>query len=77
MAPLLVRGRWLSPVSMATVQHQLFSLSLYIPNGNTVQYSGNNSLALVHNKKLLKVGIHIIYPEIYTVIFKRSNRVLE
>lgn len=42
-----------------------------------VQYSGNNFLALVHNKKLLKVGIHIISPEIYTVLFKRSHRVLE
>lgn len=42
-----------------------------------VQYSGNNFLALVHDKKLLKVGIHIISPEIYTVIFKRNNRVLE
>lgn len=42
-----------------------------------MQYSGNNFLALVHNKKLLKVGIHIISPEIYTVILKRNNRVLE
>lgn len=42
-----------------------------------VQYSGNNFLALVHNKKLLRVGIHIISPEIYTVIFKHNNRVLE
>lgn len=61
---------------MATVLQQLSSLSLSSPHGNTVQYSGN-SLALVHNKKLLKVGIQIISPEIYTVIFKRNNRVLE
>lgn len=62
---------------MATLLQQLSSLSLSIPHGNTVQYSGNQFLALVHNKKLLKVGIHIISPEIYTVIFKRNNRVLE
>jgi hypothetical protein len=33
-----------------------------------VQYSGNNFLALVHDKKLLKVDTHITSPEIYTVI---------
>ena len=42
-----------------------------------MQYSGNNFLALVRNKKLLKVGTHIISPEIYTVTFRRGNRVLE
>lgn len=35
---------------------------------NMVQYSGNNFLALVHNKKLLKVDIQYYSPEIHTVI---------
>lgn len=38
----------------------IFFFKLYIPHGKMVQYSGNNFLALVHNKKPLKVDIHII-----------------
>lgn len=49
-----------------------FFVKLYIPNGKMVQYSGN-FLALVHNKKLLKVDIHIILQR-YTLSFLKCDK---